>query len=69
MNRLSLRARDGLSRSKTRADREASLPAGARRWLGALSSGILAVYGLFFLLFWNRSGPKEVFCLPYVAVD
>ena len=48
MSRLGLRARDGLSRSKTPADRDSSLPAGAHRWRGALSSGILAVYGLFF---------------------
>jgi hypothetical protein len=59
MTPLGLRPRAGLSRSKTRDDREASLRAGARRWLGALSVGILAVYGLFFLLFWNRSGPKD----------
>jgi hypothetical protein len=59
MNPLCLRARDGLSRSKTRDDREASLPVGARRWLSGLSFGILAVYGLFFLLSWNRSGPKD----------
>jgi hypothetical protein len=32
---------------------------GARRWLSGLSFGILAVYGLFFLLSWNRSGPKD----------
>jgi len=54
-----LRARDGLSRSKTRDDREVSPPAAARRWLSGLSFGILAVYGLFFLLSWNRSGPRD----------
>lgn len=59
MNSLGLRPPDGRSRSTTRDDREASLPAGARRWLSALSVGILAVYGLFFLLSWNRSGPKD----------
>jgi hypothetical protein len=59
MNPLGLRPSDGRSRSKTRDDREASLPAGARRWLSGLSLGILAVYGLFFLLSWNRSGPKD----------
>src|ERR1700736_1589600 len=59
MNPLGLRPHDGRSRSRRRDDREASLPAGARRWLSALSVGILAVYGLFFLLSWNRSGPKD----------
>jgi hypothetical protein len=59
MNPLGLRPPDGRSRSKTRDDREASLPAGARRWLSGLSFGILAVYGPFFLLSWNRSGPKD----------
>jgi hypothetical protein len=33
-------------------------PAG-RRWLGFFSIGIVAVYGLLFLLFLNRSGPKD----------
>jgi hypothetical protein len=59
MNPLGLRARDGVLRSKTPDDREAPLPAGARRWLSGLSFGILAVYGLFFLLSWNLSGPKD----------
>src|SRR6202049_262415 len=35
------------------------LAVGPRRWLRVLSLGILAVYGLFFILSWNRSGPKD----------
>jgi hypothetical protein len=35
------------------------LAVGPRRWLRVLSLGILAVYGLFFILFWNRSGPRD----------
>jgi len=31
----------------------------ARRWLGALSSGIVAVYALFYVVFLSRSGPKD----------
>jgi hypothetical protein len=59
MNPLGFRPNDGGSRSRRQDDREAALPAGARRWLSALSVGILAVYGLFFLFSWNRSGPKD----------
>jgi len=31
----------------------------ARRWLGALSSGIVAVYALFYVVFLSQSGPKD----------
>jgi hypothetical protein len=31
----------------------------ARRWLSALSLGIVAVYALFYVAFWRQSGPKD----------
>src|ERR1700737_1307183 len=35
------------------------LAVGPQRWLRVLSLGISAVYGVFFILFWNRSGPRD----------
>jgi hypothetical protein len=31
----------------------------ARRWLSALSLGIVAVYALFYVFFLSQSGPKD----------
>jgi hypothetical protein len=58
MNRIG-RQRDDISDLQTTDDSDVALQVGARRWLRGLSLGIPAVYGLFFLIFWNRSGPKD----------
>src|SRR6266849_2488088 len=38
---------------------ESTLRPVARRWLSALSSGIVAVYALFYAIFLSQSGPKD----------
>src|SRR5258708_18938516 len=52
--------RDGhLDHSPMNERGESTLRPVARRWLSALSLGILAVYALFYAIFLSQSGPKD----------
>src|ERR1700733_12027123 len=49
----------GFSRNGVPIGGEITLRPLARRWLSALSLGIVAVYGLFYVVFLSQSGPKD----------
>ncbi len=52
--------RDGhLDHSPMNERGESTLRPVARRWLSALSLGIVAVYALFYAIFLSQSGPKD----------